>query len=294
MKILVTGSNGQLGRCLRDLEGSDPSLSFLFTDIEELDICNEKAVQDFVAREQPEAVVNCAAYTAVDKAEKEGAEAERINHLAAGYLATACRKSHARLIHLSTDYLFDGKKSTPYTETDIVKPTSVYGISKLGGETAVLRNDPGAILIRTSWLYSAYGNNFVKTMLRLGKEKSEVSVVSDQIGTPTYAGDLAEVIVRILSLTASAPSRFQPGIYHYSNEGVASWYDFAMAVFECSEMTAVNVRPIDTASYPTPVQRPSYSVLNKSKIKATFGLQIPHWRESLKKCLKKLSDHEKK
>ncbi|HEY5510513.1 MAG TPA: dTDP-4-dehydrorhamnose reductase [Prolixibacteraceae bacterium] len=294
MKIIVTGSNGQLGRSIQELSPAYPELSCVFTDVEELDICDSKLVDAFFASENPSAVVNCAAYTAVDKAEKEAAFAENINHKAVANLAKACKKTGARLIHISTDYLFDGNKSTPYHEKDIVHPQSVYGITKLEGETAILRAEIKSIIIRTSWLYSAYGNNFVKTMLRLGSEREQLGVVADQVGTPTYAGDLAKVILDILRMTATDSKKFVTGIYHYSNEGAASWYDFTKAIFEYTPGIICEVNPIDTAAYPTPATRPAYSVLNKSKIKSTFGIKIPFWRDSLKLCLIKLQEDAKK
>jgi dTDP-4-dehydrorhamnose reductase len=291
MKIIVTGSKGQLGQSIQELATAYPELSFVFTDVEELDICDAAKVAAFFAHEKPAAVVNCAAYTAVDKAEKETALAESINHHAVANLAKACKSCGAKLIHISTDYLFDGTKSSPYHEKDIVRPQSVYGITKLEGETAILRADIKAIVIRTSWLYSAYGNNFVKTMLRLGREKEQIGVVCDQVGTPTYAGDLAKLILDILSKTANDSKQFVNGIYHYSNEGAASWYDFTKAIFEYQTGISCRVDPIDTLSYPTPAARPAYSVLNKSKIKSTFAVEIPYWRDSLKVCLEKLNQH---
>lgn len=289
MKIIVTGSKGQLGRSIQELSSGYPNLSFVFTDVEELDICDPVQVDTFFAKEKPLFVVNCAAYTAVDKAEKEETLAKKINHYAVANLANACKKSGAKLLHISTDYLFDGNKSTPYHERDIVRPQSVYGISKLEGETAILRAEIKSIIIRTSWLYSAYGTNFVKTMLRLGRERDELGIVSDQVGTPTYAGDLAKVLLDIIQMSASDSKRFVSGIYHYSNEGVASWFDFTKAIFEYQTDITCQVNPIDTAAYPTPATRPAYSVLNKSKIKTTFGIKIPYWRDSLKFCLIKLS-----
>jgi len=294
MKIIVTGSKGQLGRSIQEFAPEYPQLSFVFTDVEELDICDAAKVEAFFASENPAAVINCAAYTAVDKAEKEKTLAGAINHHAVANLARACKNTGAKLIHISTDYLFDGNKSTPYHEKDIVRPQSVYGITKLEGETAILRADIKAIVIRTSWLYSAYGNNFVKTMLRLGREKEQLGVVCDQVGTPTYAGDLAKVILNILNKTATESKLFVEGIYHYSNEGAASWYDFTKAIFEYQPEITCRVKPIDTLSYPTPAARPAYSVLNKSKIKTTFAIEIPYWRDSLKVCLIKLKDHENK
>lgn len=292
MKIIVTGSKGQLGRSIQKLASAYADLTFVFTDIEELDICDTIQVNNFLSTENPAVVINCAAYTAVDKAEKEVALAEKLNHHAVANLALACKKTGARLIHISTDYLFDGSKSSPYHEKDIVKPRSVYGITKLEGETAILRSEVKAIIIRTSWLYSEYGTNFVKTMLRLGRERDQLGVVSDQIGTPTYAGDLAKFLLDLIRKTSSDGAAFVPGIYHYSNEGVASWYDFTKAIFEFQPDITCKANPIDTLSYPTPAVRPAYSVLNKSKIKTTFGVRIPYWRDSLKYCLIKLSEEE--
>ncbi|MEI6276972.1 MAG: dTDP-4-dehydrorhamnose reductase [Prolixibacteraceae bacterium] len=294
MKIIVTGSKGQLGRSIQELSSGYPELHFVFTDIEELDICDPVQIEQLFKDEKPSVVVNCAAYTAVDKAEKEEILAEKINHRAVANLANACKKTGTKLIHISTDYLFDGEKSTPYHEKDIVRPRSVYGITKLEGETAILRTEIKAIIIRTSWLYSAFGANFVKTMLRLGKEREQLGVVSDQVGTPTYAGDLAKVILDILQMTNSDSNRFVTGIYHYSNEGVASWFDFTQAIFEYSPEITCQVSPIDTSAYPTPAARPAYSVLNKSKIKTTFGIGIPYWKDSLKLCLIKLQEDANK
>ena len=292
MKIIVTGSKGQLGRSIEELSSGYAELAFVFTDVEELDICDSSEVNHFFEKEVPSLVINCAAYTAVDKAEKEAVLADKINHQAVANLALACKKIGARLIHISTDYLFDGTKSSPYHEKDIVRPQSVYGISKLGGETAILHSRIPSIIIRTSWLYSAYGSNFVKTMLRLGKERNQLSVVSDQTGTPTYAGDLAKVILDISRQTALNEKHFVTGIYHYSNEGVASWFDFAKAIFEFQQEMICQVNPIDSTAYPTPAIRPAYSVLNISKIKTTFAVGIPYWRDSLKLCLIKISKDE--
>lgn len=294
MKIFITGSNGQLGCSIREIAPEYTDLTLIYTDIAELDITDSKAVLQMVTEIQPDVIVNCAAYTAVDKAEKEEKLAEAINHHAVSNLAIAARKNGSRFIHISTDYLFDGSKATPYHEKDIVRPRSVYGITKLEGETALLRAEIKSIIIRTSWLYSAYGNNFLKTMLRFGREKEQLGVVFDQIGTPTYAGDLARVIMDIIRQTKSDPSKFVPGIYHFSNEGVASWYDFAKAIFEMTPAIKCSVNPIDTAAYPLPAARPAYSVLNKSKIKTTFGISIPYWRDSLKICLNKLQENDNK
>ena len=294
MKIIVTGSKGQLGRSIQELSSGYPELQCVFTDIEELDICDPAQIDRIFTDVNPSVLVNCAAYTAVDKAEKDEVMAEKINHRAVANLANACKKTGTKLIHISTDYLFDGEKSTPYHEKDIVRPRSVYGITKLEGETAILRAEIKSIIIRTSWLYSAFGNNFVKTMLRLGRERDQLGVVSDQVGTPTYAGDLAKVVLDILQMTATDSKRFVTGIYHYSDEGVASWYDFTKAIFEYSPEITCQVNPIDTSAYPTPAKRPAYSVLNKSKIKTTFGIGIPYWRDSLKICLIKLQEDANK
>jgi dTDP-4-dehydrorhamnose reductase len=294
MKIIITGSKGQLGRSIQELSSGYPEFSFVFTDIEELDICDAVLVDRFIAKENPFAIVNCAAYTAVDKAEKEVVLAEKINHHAVVNLVSACKKYGAKLIHISTDYLFDGNKSSPYHEKDIVRPRSVYGITKLEGETAILRAEIKSIIIRTSWLYSAYGSNFVKTMLRLGKERDQLGVVSDQVGSPTYAIDLAKAVLDILQIGANDSKRFVTGIYHFSNEGVASWFDFTQAIFELTPEITCRVNPIDTPAYPTPATRPAYSVLNKSKIKTTFALDIPYWRDSLKLCLIKLQEDANK
>lgn len=287
MNILVTGAYGQLGSEIKSQAVDNPGLDFLFTDVDLLDITDEAAVQKYFSENKPDAVINCAAYTAVDKAESDQATANWINALAPGILAANAARTGAKFIHISTDYVFDGNTSQPYLETAKVNPQGVYGRSKLAGEQKVHQENPDAIIIRTSWLYSAFGNNFVKTMLRVVKERDELKVVFDQVGSPTYAADLASVILRILTKTLSEAKNFVPGIYHYSNEGVASWYDFALAVFELSG-DKCKVWPVESDEYPTPTKRPHYSVLNKSKIKNTFGLEIPHWRDSLKLCINRL------
>ena len=287
MKILVTGVYGQLGSELKELTGNYPDGTFLFTDVDSLDITNEAAVQDYFQEKQPTFVVNCAAYTAVDKAESDRELARKINAIAPGILAKAAKNTGAKIIHISTDYVFNGQAFQPYTEADSVEPTGVYGETKLEGEQQCLNENPDSIIIRTSWLYSSYGNNFVKTMMRLGAERDSLNVIFDQVGTPTYAGDLAGAILSIIETTEKEQGKFVPGIYHYSNEGVASWYDFAKAIFEITEI-ACTVNPILTKDYPTPAKRPHYSVLNKSKIKDTFDIKIPYWRDSLHLCIKKL------
>jgi dTDP-4-dehydrorhamnose reductase len=279
-KILVTGANGQLGSEIRKISGLFPELEFCFTDVAELDIANSAKVAESLAGFQPEFLVNCAAYTAVDKAETDLETATLLNATAVGILAEQSAKVNCRMIHISTDYVFKGNGPRPYREDDPVDPQSAYGRTKLEGEVLCLKFNPGGIIIRTSWLYSAFGNNFVKTMVRLGNERPEIGVIADQIGSPTNAADLARAILTIISSAKSVGRPFVSGIYHYSNEGVASWYDFAQAIFEIAKINCL-VKPIASEDYPSPVQRPAYSVMNKSKIKLIFGLQIPHWRDSL-------------
>lgn len=284
--ILVTGANGQLGSEIRSIGSLYPEFSFTFTDREMLDLSNLCAIEEFFKGKKFDAIINCAAYTAVDKAESERELADTINHRFVSMLATIAQRDFAKLIHISTDYVFDGKHHRPYIETDPTDPQGVYGKTKCDGENAILGIAPqNTIIIRTSWVYSSYGNNFVKTMLRLGKERESLGVIFDQVGTPTYARDLAHAILEILPNINNE----QPEIYHYSNEGVASWYDFATAIFELSGVTC-QVNPITTDQYPTPASRPHYSLLNKTKIKNDFSLSIPHWRDSLKGCLEQLGE----
>ena len=276
--FLVTGANGQLGSELKLLLGEEA----VYVGHRELDITDEEAVKAFFAGNSFDFVINCAAYTAVDKAEDDAEAAEKVNTLGPLYLARYGR----RIVQISTDYVFDGASCRPYTENDAPNPVSVYGRTKLAGEEAVLAQAETAVIVRTSWLYSSFGKNFVKTMRRLGAERESLNVVFDQAGTPTYAADLAAAIVFMLP-------QIRPGmkeIYHYSNEGVASWYDFALAVMEESHL-ACAVRPIESAEYPTRAARPAYSVLNKAKIKKDFGLSIPHWRDGLKRCLEVMKKH---
>jgi dTDP-4-dehydrorhamnose reductase len=287
MKILVTGAYGQLGSEIKELAGNYPGWQFLFTDADTLDITNEPAVEAFFAENQPAVVINCAAYTAVDKAETDWETAWKVNTLAPKLLAVHAKKSGAKLIQVSTDYVFDGCGHKPYTETDDVKPVSVYGQTKLEGETHALASNPATVVVRTSWLYSAFGNNFVKTMLRVGRERGELNVVFDQVGTPTYAADLAEAILSIIEKAENQPDSFVPGIYHFSNEGVASWYDFAKAIFELANEN-VKVNPVRSDQFPTPAKRPAFSVLDKAKIKTNFEIEIPYWKDSLKICIEKL------
>ena len=283
-KILVTGANGQLGSEIRHLSLSYP-FEFVFTDVAELDITDREAVWEFFRSNQLDAVVNCAAYTAVDRAETESELADKINHLAAKYLAEAAKEFKVKLVHVSTDYVFDGESYRPYSEDATPNPQSVYGVTKLAGEQAILAQDlANSIVIRTSWVYSTFGNNFVKTMRRLGAERSELNVVADQVGTPTYARDLAKCILDVLPDLSNA----RTAVYHYSNEGVCSWYDFAIAIMELSALNC-SVHPIPSSQYPTPARRPYYSVLSKSKIKTDFQIEISHWRRSLQQCLMELA-----
>lgn len=289
MRILVTGAYGQLGNELKVLSGDYPEWQFLFTDADTLDITDDFSVQSFFVGNNPDFVINCAAYTAVDKAETDVETAEKVNALAPEILAKAAAITGAKLVHVSTDYVFDGTGHLPYTETDPVSPANVYGKTKLEGENRVLAANQQTIVIRTSWLYSSFGNNFVKTMLRLGHERGLLNVVFDQVGTPTYAADLASVILFIIAATEAKPEDFVPGVYHYSNEGVASWYDFAKTIFELSEMN-VRVNPVRSDQFPTVAKRPAFSVLDKTKIKTNYCAEIPYWKDSLEICLRKLKE----
>lgn len=279
-KILVTGSNGQLGLSLQREFKDDKDIEALYTDVAELDLTNREAVDRCVSDFHPDYIINCAAYTAVDKAESDDLMAARINTEAVGYLAEAARKYGVKVIHISTDYVFNGENFRPYAENDEPYPRSIYGRTKLEGEGVLTAFCPDSVIIRTAWLYSEFGNNFVKTMLRLGHEGNDLRVVCDQIGTPTYAGDLAAAIHTIVG-----HDNPQPGIYHFTDEGVVSWYDFAMAIFRLAGMEHIKVTPVGTREYPTAAKRPLYSVLSKQKIKNTFNLNIPYWEHSLKKCL---------
>lgn len=274
--ILVTGGNGQLGSELKEITPNFPDFNFLFTDVKELDITDHKAVKNFIENNNINVIINCAAYTAVDKAEAVPELADAINHLAVANFAQIAKDKNIKLIHISTDYVFDGTNHKPYVETDTPNPQSVYGKTKLDGELAMRKiNHANSIIIRTSWVYSRFGNNFVKTMLRLAETKDEISVVSDQVGTPTNAADLALAILTILPQIENN----SPEIYHYSNEGVCSWFDFVKAIFEIKGIT-IKVNPICSAQYPTPAKRPYYSVLSKNKIKNKYCLTIQHWLDS--------------
>ena len=277
--ILITGANGQLGNEMRVLSAENKEYNYFFTDVAELDICNAQAILDFVKANDINVIVNCAAYTAVDKAEESIELCTKLNADAVGYLAEAAEANGAEFIQISTDYVFDGTAHTPYQETEPTCPNSVYGHTKLAGEQNALTLCSRSMVIRTAWLYSTFGNNFVKTMIRLGKERDSLGVIFDQIGTPTYARDLARAIF------AAIRQGVVPGIYHFSNEGVCSWYDFTKAIHRLAGITTCQVKPLHTEEYPTPAKRPHYSVLDKSKIKATFGIEVPYWEESLQECI---------
>lgn len=280
-KILVTGANGQLGRCLQDVAKDFPDYDFHFKSSKDLDITAEKQINNLFSQEKFDYCINCAAYTAVDKAESDKENAYLVNAQAVKYLAVACQANNTILIHISTDFVFDGTKSTPYTENDLPNPINVYGASKLKGEQYVQQIVKKYFIIRTSWVYSEYGHNFVKTMLRLGGERDEINVVNDQIGSPTYAGDLAEAILKIISHKAT-----DYGIYHYSNKGAISWYDFAKTIFEIKGMD-LKLKPISSETYPTPAKRPTFSVMDKAKIKQILQINIWDWKERLKNVRQK-------
>jgi dTDP-4-dehydrorhamnose reductase len=281
--ILVTGGNGQLGSELKEIASNYPDYNFSFTDVKILDITNHIAVKEFIELNNINVIINCAAYTAVDKAESEPELSNAINHLALANFAQIAKDNNIKLVHISTDYVFDGTNYKPYVETDTPNPQSVYGQTKLDGELAMQHINPKrSIIIRTSWVYSKFGNNFVKTMLNLSKNREEINVVADQIGSPTNAADLAEAILIMLPQIKNENIE----LFHYSNEGICSWYDFSKAIFEIQGVL-VKVNPIESKQYPTPAKRPFYSVLDKSRIKDVFQLEVPFWKDSLKSCLKK-------
>lgn len=282
MNILITGCNGQLGNEMQLLAKTHTAHTWHFTDVAELDITDRAAIQQFVDEAAIDLIVNCAAYTAVDKAESNEALCAKLNSEAPGFLAEAVARRGGTMVHVSTDYVFDGTAHVPYTETQATCPNSVYGRTKLEGERRVMAACPGAMIVRTAWLYSTFGNNFVKTMLRLGREKAELGVIFDQIGTPTYAADLAAAIVTAIE------KGIVGGVYHFSDEGVISWYDFTKAIHRMAGITTCHVRPLHTSEYPAPAPRPHYSVLDKTKIKTTYGIEIPYWEDSLAVCVKKL------
>lgn len=283
MNILITGANGQLGNEMRRVARTLDKDKFTFTDVADLDITDADAVAKMVVDGGFNIIVNCAAYTNVDKAEDDEATADKINNQAVANLAQAAKLADATLIHVSTDYVFDGTAYTPYIESDKAKPTGVYGLTKLAGEKSVIASGCKAIIIRTAWLYSIHGNNFVKTIRRVTGERDEINVVFDQIGSPTYAGDLADAIGHIIRSRAIDKT----GIYHFTNEGVCSWYDFAIAIATLSG-NKCKIHPVHSDEYPSRVKRPHYSVLDKAKFRATFAFEIPYWYDSLKKCINQL------
>ena len=282
--VLVTGATGQLGSEIHTLSKRYPQYNFTFVDRDTLDLSNLCKLEDYFDDKSFDIIINCAAYTAVDKAEDEADLANTINHRGLSLLAKIAKNREISLIHISTDYVFNGKNFIPYVETDATDPQGVYGQTKLDGEKAILNiGAKNTIIIRTSWVYSSFGANFVKTMLRLGKERDELGVIFDQVGTPTYARDLAKTILDILPQLKNE----SPEIYHFSNEGVSSWYDFAKTIFELSNVQC-KVNPIETSQYPTPATRPHYSLLNKSKIKKEYNINIPYWKDSLRTCLQEI------
>ncbi len=287
LNVLVTGSRGQLGREIEELS-KNYQYNFFFTDKEQLDITSKESLAQFINEHKINTIINCAAYTAVDKAEDEKELADLINHTAVKYLAEISKQNDIKLIHISTDYVFDGKNYKPYVEDDNVAPSSVYGATKLSGERAMKEINPkNSIIIRTSWVYSYYGANFVKTILQLGKERESLGVIFDQVGTPTYAKDLAKTILDILPQIQNESVE----IYHYSNEGVLSWYDFSKEIMKMAKLNCT-INPIETKEYPTPASRPHFSLLNKKKIKSTFHIEVPYWKDSLDDCLKRLGERK--
>jgi dTDP-4-dehydrorhamnose reductase len=287
--ILVTGSKGQVGSELQQLASINylGSFQFIFSDADELYICNTDEVLNFFEKQRIAYCINCAAFTAVDKAESDSENAIKVNVTGVENLARACNIYGAKFLHISTDYVYHNHQNTPFVETDETNPQSVYGLTKLQGEQKAFEICEQTIIVRTSWVYSSFGNNFVKTMLKLGAERPELKVIFDQIGTPTYAADLAQAMLDMIAAQESGKGPCWKGIYHYSNEGVCSWYDFAVSIFEIRDLN-VKVFPIETKEYPTPARRPHFSLLNKAKIKSDFGISIPYWRDSLKKCLELL------
>ncbi len=283
--ILVTGSSGQLGSEIAVLSANYHD-NFFFMDRESLDIFDKEAIEEVVNKEHIDTIINCAAYTAVDKAEEEADNADKINHQGVKNLAQIAKERAIKLIHISTDYVFDGKHYKPYEENDQTNPNGIYGKTKLDGEKAIMIVSPkNTIMIRTSWVYSSYGNNFVKTMLKLGKTKEKLTVINDQVGTPTYARDLAQAILDIVPQL----NNDKPEIYHYSNEGVLSWYDFAKEIMKMAKL-ACAIEPIATKDYPTAATRPHFSLLNKAKIKKDFDVEVPFWKDSLDACLKEMGE----
>ena len=287
MRILVTGSNGQLGSEMVALQTQETPHQWFNLDINELDITDKNAVEQFVVNNKIDGIINCAAYTNVDKAEEDVALCYKVNRDAPQYLAQAIEKVGGFIIHISTDYVFDGTNNIPYTEQDKPNPVTIYGKSKIEGEQYVCESCKQHIIIRTAWVYSSYGKNFVKTMIKLGEEKPSLGVIFDQIGSPTYARDLAKTIITIVN------QGIIPGVYNFSNEGVISWYDFTKHIHQLANITSCKVAPIHTADYPTLAQRPHFSVLDKTKIKNTYNIEIPYWRDSLEECIQLLEQQKK-
>jgi len=285
--ILVTGANGQLGQSLQKIAAHYPDYQFTFVQRDELDLSQADSIAAYFEAHHFETIVNCAAYTAVDKAEEESALAEAINHHAVKQFAEIAKAQDSVLIQIGTDYIFDGTQHRPYVENDAVSPQSVYGASKLRGEQAIQGRAPKGCIIRTSWVYSEFGRNFLKTMLMLGEQRDALNVIFDQVGTPTYATDLAQAIMRVVQGKAADNKESAVPVYHYSNEGVCSWYDFAQSIFALAKIDCA-LSPIETKDYPTPAKRPHYSVLNKAKIKQDYALNIPYWRDSVQNCLTQL------
>jgi len=283
--VLVTAKDGQLGQCFQSLAVKHPNIQFVFKSSSDLDITNTANIEDALKDHTFDYCINCAAYTAVDKAEEAIELADKVNHIGAKLLAESCKKFNVTLIHVSTDFVFDGKATVPYLEDDITNPLGVYGKTKLAGEQAISNVLENYFIIRTSWLYSEYGNNFLKTMLRLSKERNEIGVVGDQVGSPTYARDLADMILRLIESKNTSY-----GVYHYSNKGVVSWYDFAKEIFKLSD-SSITLNKIETKDYPTPAVRPKYSVLHTERISKLLDLKIPNWKESLKKAIIYLKDN---
>ena len=289
-KILVTGANGQLGKELRQLCGVYPQFEFIFLSKDDLPVNNFELLRNTFKIYHPQFCINCAAYTDVDRAESEKDLAFIVNGEAAGVLAAICTEYDTKFIHISTDYVFDGMATIPYKEESPANPATIYGISKLKGEEQAFQLNPDTIILRTSWVYSEFGKNFVKTILKLLHEKEEINVVNDQVGSPTYALDLADTILKIIAGSQPSTANYKPGIYHFSNEGVISWYDFAIAIKELSGAKC-KINPIPTSQYPTPAKRPAYSVLDKTKIQQTFGIKLKDWKESLAVCLNKINKY---
>ncbi|MEA3448878.1 MAG: dTDP-4-dehydrorhamnose reductase [Bacteroidota bacterium] len=285
-KILITGGNGQLGSSLKEREDKFTNAACMFTDIDALDLLDKQAVQDFFDARKPDIVINCAAYTAVDKAEVDTDNAKMLNADLPGFLGELCNQHNAKMVHISTDYVFSGEVNRPYTETDAANPVTEYGKTKFQGEQHLHKQLPDALILRTSWLYSPYGGNFLKTMLRLGKEKDKINVVYDQVGSPTYAGHLADGIIHVINRWHETKN-WESGVFHFSNQGVCSWYDFAWQIMQHANLKC-HVQPVTTDQFPTPAKRPPYSVMSKAAFENTFNYAIPHWQEGVAGCLKRM------